>query len=164
MPGHHQTHRKEEHLHDLLGHRVQRISQDALERHAAFFYRGDNTDESGFGQHDTGRGLGDIGRGGHRDSHLRLAQRRRVVGAVAAHADGMTAVLKRLDQLVLVLRQHAGENRKLLGAHLRGDGPGRADFSVHANIVRDDGRGRRRVAGHHDRAHPQRVQFRNQRG
>ena len=113
VPGHDQADRQEQHLHDLLGDGVQRIGQDALERHAAFLDRGDDAGESGLGQHHAGGRFGDVGRGRDRDADLRLAQRRRVVGAVAAHADGVAALLERLDELVLVLRKNAGEDREI---------------------------------------------------
>ena len=163
MSGHDQTHRQEEHLHRFLGNRVQRISQDALERHAAFFYRSDDTAESWFGQHDAGRRLGNIGRGGHRDSHLRLAQRRRVIGAVAAHTDSVAALLERLDEVVLSLRKDAGEDSEILGADTARDGSGRTDFSIQADRVSDDRRRRRGIARHHHGANAQRAQLRNQR-
>ena len=119
--------------------------------------------ESRLGQHDAGRRLGDIGRRRHRDSHLRLAQRRRVVGAVAAHTNSVAALLERLDEVVLSLRKNAGENREILGANIGGDGPGRTDRSIQAHRASDDRCRRRGVAGHHDGAHSQRVQFRNER-
>ena len=163
MPGHDQADRQEQHLHDLFGDRVQRIAQDALKRDAAFLDRGDDAGEARLGQNHAGRGFGDVGRGRDRDADLRLAQRRRVVGAVAAHADGMAAVLKRLDELVFVLRQHAGEDRELLGMDGVGDRPGRTDGAVKPHRLRHDGRGRRRVARHHHGAHAQPVQFADQR-
>ena len=61
---------------------------------------------------------------------LRLAQRRRVVGAVAAHADGVAALLKRLDELVFVLRKNAGEDREMLRG-VRCPGLVRADRRRH---------------------------------
>ena len=113
----------------------------------------------GFGQHHAGGRFGDVGCRRDRDADLRLAQRRRVVGAVAAHADGVAALLERLDELVLVLRQHAGEDRELLGMDAVGDRPGRTDRAVEPHRARHDGGGRRRVARHHHGAHAQAVQF-----
>jgi hypothetical protein len=114
MPGHDQADRQEKHLHCLLGNRIQRIAQDALERHATFLDGSDDAGEARLGQHHAGRRFGDVGCRRDRDSDLRLAQRRGIVGAVAAHPNGMTTLLKRLDELVLILRQDAGEDRELL--------------------------------------------------
>ena len=80
--------------------------------------------EAGFGEHHAGGRFGDLGRRGNGDSDLRLAQRRRIVGAVAAHADGVTAVLIRLDELELVLGQDAGEDGVVFGPDRVGIGPG----------------------------------------
>ena len=118
----------------------------------------------GFGQHHAGGRFGDIGCRRDRDADLRLAQRRRVVGAVAAHADGVAALLERLDELVLVLRQDAGEDRELLGMDAVGDRSGRTDGAVEPHRARHDGGGRRRVARHHHGAHAQAMQFRDERG
>jgi hypothetical protein len=40
---------------------------------------------------------------------LRLSERRRIVRAVTAHPNDVIALLKRLDELVFVLRQDAGK-------------------------------------------------------
>ena len=109
----------------FLDNGVERIGQDALERHAAFLDRGNNAAESGLGQHDAGCRLGDVGRGRYRDAHLRLTQRRRVVGAVAAHADGVAVLLKRLDEVDTC--PPAGRRQKPrnpLGVRSSGIGPG----------------------------------------
>ena len=115
--------------------------------------------EAGLGQHHAGGRFGDVGCRRDRDSDLRLAQRRRVVGTVAAHADGMAALLERLDELVLVLRQHTGEDRELFGADNLGDRPRRRDGAIEPHRVRHDGRRRRRVARHHHGTHAQAMQF-----
>jgi len=47
VSGHDQAGREEEHLHNFLGDRVQRISQDTLKRHAAFSYGSDDAAEPG---------------------------------------------------------------------------------------------------------------------
>ena len=143
----------------FLGDRVQRIAQDALEHDTTFLDGGDDAGEARLGQHHAGRRFGDVGCRRDRNSHLRLAQRRRVVGAVAAHADGMTAVLKCLDELVLVLGQDTGEDRELLGMDSVGDRPGRTDGAIESHRLRHDGRGRRCIARHHHGAHAQSVQF-----
>src|SRR5580658_1631575 len=76
----------------------------------------------------------------------------------------MAALLERLDEIVLPLRKDAGENRKLLGTYIRGNGPGWTDLSVQTDGMGDDGSRRRGVTCHHDRAHSERVQFHNQSG
>ena len=130
VSGHDQADRQEEHLHDFLGDGIQGVGQDALERYPAFFYRGHNALESRLGQHDSGRRLGNVRRGRNRNSHLRLAQRWRVIGAIAAHADGVAALLKRLNEVILILRKNSGKNREVFSdAH--SPGLARADRSRH---------------------------------
>ena len=70
---------------------VQRVGQDALERDPSFLDGGDDAAQARLGQHHAGGGFGDVGGRRDGDADLRLAQRRRVVGAVAAHADGVAA-------------------------------------------------------------------------
>ena len=65
-----------------------------------------------------------------RDPHLRLAERRGVVGTVTAHADRVAVLLERLDQVVLALRQDAGKDREILRADIPFDRPWRADVSL----------------------------------
>ena len=110
-------------------------------------------------EHHAGGRFGDVGRRGNSDSDLRLAQRRRVVGAVAAHADSAPAVLIGLDELELVFRQDAGEDGVIFRPDRVGDGPGRKDRAIEPDRPRDDGGRRGRVARHHHRAHAQRMQF-----
>jgi hypothetical protein len=52
---------------------------------------------------------------------LRLAQRWRVVGAVAAHTNRVATLLERLDEVVLPLRKNAGEDCKLLRTNVGWD-------------------------------------------
>ena len=159
MAGHEQTDRQKQHLHGFLGDRIQRVAEDALEGNSPFLDRSDDAGEPGLGQHHAGRRFGDVGRGRDRDSHLGLAQCRRIIGAVAAHADGVTALLECFDELVLVLRQDAGEDRELLRVDGVGDRAGRADGAIKSHRLRDDGCRRRRVARHHHGADAQAVQF-----
>ncbi len=77
------------------------------------------------------------------------------VGTVAAHADGVTGFLERLDELIFVLRQNAGEDRKILEACAVGDRAGRADRSLKPHGMSHDGRCCRRVPRHHHGAHTQ---------
>ena len=63
---------------------------------------------------------------------MRLTQGWRVVGAVAAHADGVAVLLERLDEVILVLRQNPGKDREILGAYTIGDRSGWADFAIQA--------------------------------
>ena len=101
---------------------------------------------------DFAAGLGDgqrVGCHGDCDSHLDLAQRRRIVSTVAAHADGVTSLLKCFDELVLVLRQNAREDRELLGMDIVRDRAGRADDAINAHRPRDAGCRSGRIASHH---------------
>jgi hypothetical protein len=124
MSGHDQANRQEEHLHDLLSNGVQRVGQDALKRHATFLDRGNDASEPGFGQDRAGSRFGDVGCRRDRDANLRLAQCRRVVGTVAAHADDMAALLECLDELVLALRKE-----KILAGHI--------DVNMRALLTKD---------------------------
>ena len=72
--------------------------------------------------------------GVHRDADVGLGQRRRVVGAVAAHGDELALGLLVADELELRLRRRLGE--EVVDAGLGGDGGG----------------GHRVVAGDHHRA------------
>ncbi len=103
MPGHHQTHRQKEYLHNFLGNRVQRVSRMRWNVTRPSFIEATIPPSPGLSQHDAGRRLRHIGRRRHRDSHLCLAQRRCVVSAVAAHPDNIAALLQRLDEIVLSL-------------------------------------------------------------
>ena len=87
MPRHHETNGRQEHLKDLLHHRVQRVSEDALERGAALFHCRHNAGETSLSQDDAGGGLRHIGGGGDGNTDLRLAQGERIMGAIAARAD-----------------------------------------------------------------------------
>ena len=105
----------------------ERVRQNSLERRATLLHRRDDAAKAGLGQHDAGGGFRYIGRGEDGDAHLGLPQCRRVIGAVAAHADHMAAALKCLDERVLVLGQYAGEDAKIFGADIVGQRRGRAD-------------------------------------
>jgi len=45
----------------------------------------------------------------NRDAHLRLAQRRGIVSPVTAHPNGVAALLKSLNQVILVVGKNAGQ-------------------------------------------------------
>ena len=79
-----------------------------------------------------------LGAGVHREADVGLGERRRVVGAVAAHGDQAAARLLPADQGELVLRRRLGEE------------------IVDPGFGRDRCGGQRVVAGDHDRAdaHP----------
>ena len=62
----------------------------------------------------------------------------------------MAALLKRLDKLVLVFGKNAGEHGERCWGGVVGNRAGRADCAVEANRVRHNGRGCRRIAGHHN--------------
>src|SRR3984885_10633376 len=97
------------------------------------------------------------------ETAIPLAQCRRIIGSVAAHADGVTAFLKGFDEFVLVLRQDAGEDRELLRVDSVGDRAGRAEGAIKSYCLRDDGRRRRRVARHHHGADAEAMQLADQR-
>jgi hypothetical protein len=61
----------------------------------------------------------------------------------------VTSFLECFDELVLVLRQNAGEDRELLGMDIVGDRTWRTDEAIKAHRLRDDGCRRGRIASHH---------------
>ncbi len=63
----------------------------------------------GFGQDDARGALGHVGRGADGDAHFGLAQRGRIVDAVARHAGDVPRGLQVLHDDVFVLRIHLGE-------------------------------------------------------
>ena len=93
---------------------------------------------------------------------MRLPQRRRVVGTVAAHADDMSVLLQRLDQTVLVLGQHAGEDGEFFRLQRLGQRRGGIDHSLDSDDSGDDLGGHPGISGHHHRAHAQAGQFGDQ--
>ena len=119
--------------------------------------------EARLGQHDAGRRLGDIGRGGHRNSHLRLTEGRCVVGAVAAHADSMAALLERLDEVVFCLGKNAGEDSEIRGTYTVGNWSRRRDVSIQAYRAGYDLCGRWSIACQHHGADSEGVQLRDER-
>ena len=160
LPGDHQPGAEHHQGHAFVDQQAQRVGQHPLERRTPLGDRGHDAAEPGFGQHDAGGGLGNVGRGRNRDAHLGLAQRRRVVGAVAAHADGVAGMLEGLHQAKLVLGKHPGINREIGGIGAIADLPGRADRPFQPNRAGDGGSGRRGIAGHHHNAHAQAEQLR----
>jgi hypothetical protein len=117
-----------------------------------------------FRQRDAGRRLGYIGRGGHRDSHLCLAERRCAVGSVTSPTDSMATLLERLDEVVLSFRKNAREDCKILGTNIGGNWRGWTDRSIETCSVSNDGNLCGRIPGDQDRSHSQRVQLCNQSG
>jgi hypothetical protein len=94
----------------------------------------------------------------HRDADVRLLQRGRIVHAVPGHRDHLAGGLMARQELQLLLGADAGVERRLL--------PIRQFAPLHdprRRVLDDPGhmpdlaRGRRRVAGHHDDAHPCRA-------
>jgi hypothetical protein len=73
-------------------------------------YRRDDAAQSCLGQNDSGGRLGDICGRRDRNAHLRLAQRRGIVGPVPAHANGVAALLECLNQTILVFGENAGKD------------------------------------------------------
>ncbi len=137
--------------------------QDPLERPAAFLHGGDGPAETGFGQNDPCRRFRDIGRREDRYAHLRLAQRRGVIRAIAAHADHVSGALERLNQCVLVLGQHAREDPELFRADVGRQRRGGADRAGDPHGIRDDTRGHRRIPCHHHGPHAQSPQLGDER-
>ena len=67
------------------------------------------TDKAGRRQHQCRRGARGVGGAADRDADVGLLQGRRVVDAVAGHADDAAGPLQRLDDLELMLGKDAGE-------------------------------------------------------
>ncbi len=67
------------------------------------------TERPGRGQHEVGGGARRVGRAADGDADVGLFQRRRIVDAVAGHADDVAGALEDLDDLELVLGEDAGE-------------------------------------------------------
>ena len=111
VAGHHEADREKQHGLDLLDQRVEHIGQNALERRAALVHRSDDSSQAWLGQHDAGGGFRDVGRGRDRDADLRLTQRRRVVGAVAAHADRVARRAETPSRDDICPRENAGKHR-----------------------------------------------------
>ena len=123
---------------EVLGHVVgDREGRQRAARHQELLADLDDLDELGrIGiEIDHVAGLARRDRAGvHGDADIGLGERRRVVGAVAAHGDELALGLLVADQLELVLRRRLGE--EVVDAGLGGDGR----------------RGHRVVAGDHDGA------------
>jgi hypothetical protein len=94
---------EEQHRLDLLDQRVQRVGQNPLKRRAAFFDSRHDPSEAWLRENHAGRPFGSVGGGRHGDADLCLPQGGRVIGAIAAHPDGMAGFLEGLDQAKLVL-------------------------------------------------------------
>ena len=153
MSGHGQPDGQEQHDLDLLDQHIERVGQQALEGDPALAYGGEDAAEPGLGQHHAGGGLGDIRRGRDGDPDLGLAQGRRIVGAIAAHADDMAMTLKGLDQPEFLLGHDAGEDAELLAAQLLGKPLRRANGAGNADLAGNRCGGDRRIPRDHDRAH-----------
>ena len=66
------------------------------------------TDQAGRGQHQVGGGARGVGGAVDGDADVGLLERRRVVDAVAGHADDVAGALQRAHDLELVLGKHLG--------------------------------------------------------
>ena len=152
MAGQAEPDRQEQDDLDLLDQHVERVGQQPLEPDPAFADGEHDAGEPRLGQDHAGRGLGDVGCGGDGDPDLRLPQRRRVVRAVAAHADHVAVALQSLHQPVLLLRHDAREHAEFVRAQLVGKALRRANGAGDADLAGDRRRRDRRVAGHHDGA------------
>ena len=120
-----------------LGDAVDRVAVHPLEDAARLLDRRGDHRKPRRGQHEIGRGARRVGRAADSDADVGLLQRRRVVHAVAGHADDVAGALQRLDDLELVLGKHP---REAVGGddarHLR-VGP----------VLAEDGFRRRRYSG-----------------
>jgi len=115
VPRHRQADGKKQHLNELFENGIQRIVENALEGGPAFFHCGDNSAKPSLGQYHASRGFSDIGCCRHSDAYLRLAQRRCVIGAIAAHSDRMPVLLECFDQIEFSFRKDACEYREVFG-------------------------------------------------
>ncbi|BAS82655.1 Os03g0183950 [Oryza sativa Japonica Group] len=92
-----------------------RVVLHPLEDGAAGEDGADDDAEAGLGEHDVGGAPRGVRRVGDGDADVGLLQRRRVVHAVAGHPAHVAAPpLNHPHDLVLVLREHAGEPVRLL--------------------------------------------------
>ena len=158
-----QARQKHEHLGDLVDDGAGGEGENPLECRPSLFHGGDDAFQAGPREHDPRRRLGHIGRREHGDAHLSLAQRRGVVGPIAAHAHDVARPLKRLNQRELVLRKDIGEHTESLDARIVRHRLHRARWPGDAHGVGDHPRGHRGIAGHHDHTYAERVKLRDQR-
>ena len=79
----------------------------------------------GFGKYDARRGFSHVGRGRDCYPHLRLAQRRGVVGTIAAHADRISVPLKCLNEAEFLFGEDACINGEIVGTDAFGKRAGR---------------------------------------
>lgn len=145
MAGQCQADGQEQHDLDLLGQHVEREGQQLLEGDPLLADGEHDAREAGFGEHRAGGRLRDVGGVGDRDSNLRLLERRRVVGAVAAHADHVVRALARLDGPEPFLRHDPREDAVLIAMDRVGQAPGRPDRSSSARRRRVSARLPRRL-------------------
>ncbi len=149
-PRHDEPERQEERDLGGLDDLVQRPGHHPLVDAAAHRHGGYRVDEAGVGQHQAGRGLGDVDGVLDGDAHLGLLERRRVVDAVSGHPDHAAVALQRADELELVLREDPGDHRAPLGPRgiVSQLGAG-ADGRLDADLAGDGDRGGRGVTGQH---------------
>ena len=122
-PGHQEGDDDEPRLEDGAAHLVDDPGEHALEDRAAVLHEVDDARQALAREHDAGGALGHVGGAADGDADLGLAQRGRVVDAVAGHADDVPGGLEALDDAVLVLGEDLGEAvvrlRQLGGARSR---------------------------------------------
>ena len=70
--------------------------------------RADDPSKVAFHESDPGALHRDVRSGAHRDAHVSLRERRRVVDAVSGHRDAFTTRLQTLDHRGLLIRQDVG--------------------------------------------------------
>ena len=95
------------------------VLDDVAKGHAPFDHALLQHHQVFFQQDDVGRLLGDVGGGIHRNADVGLAQRRRVVDAVAEKADRVAHALQRLHHARLLQRRHFGEHRGALDQRIQ---------------------------------------------
>ena len=114
----------DEHDVDRHGDAIIDVTRDPLEDLPRFDDGVDDGRQSGRGQDQRGGAAGGVGRAADGHAAIGLFQRRSVVDAVAGHRHDMAALLQRLDDLELVLREYASKSVRLF------DGAGRVDGDV----------------------------------
>ena len=137
MPRQDQTGAEDDQGDAFVDEYAQRVGHYALKDGAPLLDSGEDASKAGVGEYDTGRGFGNVGRGRDGDTHLRLSQRRGVIGAVAAHADCMSLALKCFDEAEFLLREDSRVNSEIVRADALGKLPRRTYRAVHADGTRD---------------------------
>ena len=160
--GHQKSDPNEGRLQNRAADLVDDPCQHALIHDASFTHQRDDARKTLAREHDAGGAFGHVGGAGDGDADFGLSKGRRVVHAVAGHADDMSRRLKILDDLVFVFRVHLSEtvDRVDLRGHV--DECVNRDVRLRSrgnlakpDLSRDFGRDRQRIAGQHLDGHVQ---------